>query len=68
MPVASSRGSYHDHHRSKISQQSESVLHDHIRTHLHIPVRNKSFTIIVIIVSDRNGIANSIVTILSACM
>ena len=50
------------------SQQSASVLHARIRTHLHVPVRNKSFTMIVIIVSDRNGIANWIVTILSKRM
>ena len=74
-PVAVQSWLNRDHHCSKfpftirnLSQHSASVLHARIRTHLHVPVRNKSFTMIVIIVSDRNGIANSIVTILSECM
>ena len=74
-PSRSSRGSNRDHHRSKfpftnrnLSQQSAWVLYACIRTLLHVPVRNKSFTMIVIIVSDCNGIANSIVTILSERM
>ena len=61
MPVAVQSWLNRDHHRSKfpftnrnLSQHSASVLHARIRTHLHVPVRNKSFTMIVIIVSDHN--------------
>ena len=71
IPIAVQSWLNHDHHRSKFPFTNRNLLqhrawavHARIRTLLHVPVRNKSFTMIVIIVSDRKGIANWIVKIL----
>ena len=72
IPVAVSPWLNRDRNRSKhpsnnrnTSQQRAPVLDACIRTHQHISCHNGSWTLIVMIASDRNGIVNSIMILLS---